>query len=259
MYPSAQVRARHRLLEGFVLRLARRPEAAAFALRGGMRVRQCFPSLDRPALDLDLACSLPFELEPMRTILQAVLVEPVQDGVRFDPERFRLTPIWEETQAPGLRLRALGRVDGEPAELRVDVTFGLVLHPEAERSRFVAERGAAELWMCRPESIIGRKLAVTAGLGPQYWRPKDLSDLRMLGRLSLQPRVLGEALEASLEGCTESWQDVQEALRSSWWGEPRAAARWQRFLRDSGGAAPLELASVIAEVRSYLSPILESR
>jgi hypothetical protein len=262
MYPSALVCARHRLLEAFVLRLARRPEAPAFALRGGMRVRQLFPSLGRPALDLDLVCSLPFELASLRDTLQAILTEPVSDGIRFDPERLRLLPIWQDTPAPGLRVSALGEVDGQPAELRADVTFGLRPWPEPGWEEFVGERGRARLRMCKPESIVGRKLQVIAGLGQPYWRPKDLNDVRlMLGQLPLQPHVLGEALEASLEGCAESLQDVREAiLRPSWWAGPRAGARWQHFLKASGGqGAPADLASVIAEVRSRLSPVLESR
>jgi hypothetical protein len=117
--------ARHRLLEGFVLRLALQPDADAFVLRGGMLLRQWFPALGRPALDLDLLCALPFDVQDLRHRLRAVLAQPVGDGVTFTPERFRLDPIWVNTPAPGLRLFAVGRVDEELADLRVDVTFGL--------------------------------------------------------------------------------------------------------------------------------------
>jgi hypothetical protein len=250
--------ARHRLLEGFVLRLALQPDADAFVLRGGMLLRQWFPSLGRPALDLDLMCALPFDPQDLRQRLRAVLAHPLGDGVTFNPARFRLDTIWANTPAPGLRLFAVGVVDEEVADLRVDVTFGLRPWPEPGWEEFVGERGRAQLRMCRPESIVGRKLQVIVGLGPQHWRPKDLHDLRVLGRLPLQSHVLGEALEASLEGCAQSWQDVSRTFAaSSWWGEPQAVARWHRFLQTTGDyCAPADLSTVLTEIHSHLQPIL---
>src|SRR5690348_8989431 len=54
---------RHRLLEGFLLRLARLPDADHFILRGGMLMRLWFRPLARPADDLDLVSTYPFSVE----------------------------------------------------------------------------------------------------------------------------------------------------------------------------------------------------
>src|SRR6478736_1679262 len=51
---------RHRLLEGVLLRLARRPDAGAFVLRGGLLLRHWFRPLSRTADDLDLVAAFPF-------------------------------------------------------------------------------------------------------------------------------------------------------------------------------------------------------
>lgn len=258
VYPGTPAEARHRLLEGFVLRLARRPDAEAFALRGGMLVRQWLPEVGRTALDLDLVCGLPFDEGAVRARLVAVLAEEgVSDGVRFDPERVKVRGIWADTAAPGLRLTARGRVDGRAADLRVDVTFGLEPWPVPQRTLFRAERGEARVWACGPEAIVARKLQVLANLGERRWRPKDLNDVGMvLGRFELDRRVLGEAIEAALTGCGESVGDLRDVVAARWWDEPGAGSRWSAFLARAGGAAPGDLGGRVASVRAGLRPVL---
>src|SRR5262245_43801439 len=109
-YPAAMLRqpfedlaARHRLLEGFLLRLARRPEAEAFALRGGMLVRHWFPACGRPARDIDLACALPYDFAMIRALLRSILADhQVADGVTFDAAVFRLDALHAASAQPGL-------------------------------------------------------------------------------------------------------------------------------------------------------------
>lgn len=252
--------ARHRLLEGFVLRLLRRDDADAFVLRGGMLVRQWFPSLARAALDLDLACLLPFDVEDVSRRLREVIGDStVSDGVFFHPDRHRFDPIWLETAHPGLRMIALGRADGTLAEIQVDVTFGLPLRPE--RRLFQVERGSGPLLTAPPESIVGRKLQVIVGRGPRHWRPKDLNDIRLvLSSIPLSERTLGDAIEGALVGCDQELGELRDAFSSPlFWGEPLARARWQRFLYETDSEAPDDPAAAAGEVHSYLRALLETR
>src|SRR3954468_3539327 len=89
---------RHRLLEGVLLRLARRPDAAEFILRGGMLMRHWFRPVPRPAGDLDLVATFPFSLkEAARRFLPVLADGAVGDGVAFDAERAHVEGIWLET------------------------------------------------------------------------------------------------------------------------------------------------------------------
>ncbi len=120
----------HRLLEGVLLRLARLPDARCFVLRGGMLLRHWFRPLARPAGDLDLVCTLPFSVEETgRRFVPLLADRGIDDGVTFDPERFRVEGIWLHTTSPGVRLFASGEVDGIEDEFSVDVTFGEPLIP----------------------------------------------------------------------------------------------------------------------------------
>src|SRR5215831_16704675 len=79
-----QASARHRLLAGFVRRLAEGAAADAFALRPGMLVRHWFPG--RPARDVDLVCRLPYELRAMRAVFARTLARDAADGVVFEAD-----------------------------------------------------------------------------------------------------------------------------------------------------------------------------
>ena len=251
------VETRHRLLEGFLLRLAQDRDADAFVLRGGMLVRHWFPTVGRTARDVDLVCRLPFDIDDLRGRLGAILATVVDDGVAFEPRRFRLDCIRPDDAHPGLRLFAAGRADGWFGEMSVDLTFQLDVWPTATRRPLACERGAAEIWVCQPEMLIGRKLAVTSQLGRRHWRPKDLCDLwLMFQRFPQVPVVLGDAIERSFsrESALHRLDDV--FAQPSWWSERTASARWQRFIRPVPRlSVPRDLETVVDEVRCRLAPI----
>src|SRR5215218_5999897 len=89
---------RHRLLEGVLLRLARRPDAGELVLRGGLLLRHWFRPLPRPAEDLDLVATFPFDVaEAARRLLAVFADDSIPDGVSFDLEGVRADGIWLES------------------------------------------------------------------------------------------------------------------------------------------------------------------
>jgi hypothetical protein len=258
--PSADAR-RHRLLEGVLLRLARLPEADEFILRGGMLLRLWFHPLPRPAADLDLVATYPFGVEETERRFASLLADRgVDDGVTFDPERFRAEGIWVKTDFPGVRLFASGRVEGSPDDFSVDVTFGEPLVPAPEPAEYALAASPPRLRMCRPETIIGRKVHALAHMGMLHWRPKDLNDLRLLlGRVPLDHAVLPGAVAASFTSRGNTTAEARALFGpGSWWGLKMSRARWQDFVRESPGQeVPRDLAPVVAEVAERIGPTLE--
>src|SRR5262245_7842980 len=118
----------------------------------------------------------------------------------------------------------------------------------------------ARLWMCRPETITGRKLHALMHMGMLHWRPKDLNDLRLLlGRVPMNPADLPEAIAASFTSRGNTTADARSLFRrEAWWTMKMSRARWQDFVQESGGhSVPGNLADVVAEVTERLGPILE--
>ena len=249
---------RHRLLEGILLRLARLPDAEQLILRGGMLLRLWFRPFVRPAADLDLVATFPFSVEETaRRFVPLLADRSVDDGVTFDSERFRVEGIWLNTDFPGVRVFACGEVD-----VSVDVTFGepLVPSPELGDYPILGRELTARLWMCRPETITGRKLHALLHMGMLHWRPKDLNDLRLL--LSCVPLSLADLPAAITVSFTSRGNTTADARtlfrRDSWWTMKMSSARWQDFAREfRGHPVPENLARVVAEVAERLEPILE--
>jgi hypothetical protein len=116
---------RHRLLEGVLLRLARRPDAGGLVLRGGMLLRHWFRPMPRPALDLDLVASSPLTIEEAaRRYLPLFADSAVADGVVFDADQFHLEAIWQHTDNPGVRVHACGAVGEDETDFQLDITGG---------------------------------------------------------------------------------------------------------------------------------------
>jgi hypothetical protein len=253
---------RHRLLEGVLLRLARRPDAQDFVLRGGMLLRHWFRPLPRPAEDLDLIAAFPFAVEDAAARFLGILADTaVADGVAFDVGEVRVDGIFLETGSPGVRAFATGVAGGVEADFHVDITFGPPPRPAPVVGAIPTACGeAARVWLCRPEAIVGQKVQALRHLGTLSWRPKDLEDLRLLlERLPMDDAELREAIAAYLADLGRGGEDARALFGpSSWWGMKRSSARWLDFVKSSGGPdVPRDLASVVAAVAGRLAPLLK--
>lgn len=250
--------ARHRLLGGFVRRIAAGPDAEAFALRGGMLVRHWFPTSRRPARDVDLLCRLPYDLRAIRRVFARTLAHDAGDGVVFEADRFRVDPIQTATAFPGMRLFAVGRAGGDFGEISIDTTFAMPIWPDAVRTELRLGGGDVPFWVCPPEMLVGRKLQVLAQLGPQRWRPKDLSDVWMILRGSLTGRALGEAIERAFAGFDHA--PVDELLAPAFWTDRSADLRWSRFAGQlPRGVVPERATTLAADLRAALVPFAKAK
>jgi hypothetical protein len=247
----AEKPTRHRLLGGFVRRIAEGDDADAFALRGGMLVRHWFPACRRPARDVDLVCRLRYDLRAMRALFARTLARDAADGVVFEADRFRVDPIQTATPHPGMRLFAVGRAGGDFGEVSIDTTFDMPIWPDVVRADLRLGGGEVPFWLCPPEMLVGRKLQVLAELGPHCWRPKDLSDVWMILRGCPTSAFLAEAIERAFAGHDHA--PIEDLLAGSFWAERAADVRWSRFAGQlPRGIVPARADSLVADIRSTL-------
>jgi hypothetical protein len=254
--------ARHRVLEGVLLRLARRPDADGYILRGGMLMRHWFRPVPRAAEDLDLVVSFPFDVDAVARRFQPVLAdEAIADGVIFDTEGVRFEAIFLDTGSPGVRVFASGLVGGVEADFHVDLTCGPRPRPGPNFGEYPTASGEyARIWMCRPESIVGQKIQALCHLGMFGWRPKDLNDLRLLlANVPEDDAALREAIGAYMADLGRGGDHARAVFApSSWWSMKLSSARWLDFVKASRGQnVPRDLASVVETIAGRLAPILE--
>jgi hypothetical protein len=250
-----------RLLEGVLLRLARRANAREFVLRGGVLLRHWFHPLPRPAEDLDLVATFPFDIDDAKSRFLPVLSDDYPDGVTFDTDRVRVDGIWLSTGNPGVRVFVSGTVGEVEADFHIDITFGPYPRPAPE---FVALPTAfgepARVWACRPEAVAGHKLQALCHRGVLGWRPKDLDDLRLLvTRVPTDAADLRAALAAYLGDVGATLADARALFApGAWWELKLCSARWQDYARETTvRAVPRNLSEVVADVATRLLPVLE--
>ncbi len=252
---------RHRLLEGVLLRLAKLPGAEEFVLRGGMLLRHWFRPTPRPAGDLDLVATLPFEIAEASRRFLPVFAVAADDGVTFDPDGLHVEGIWLDTGNPGVRVFAAGEVEGVEEDFHVDITFGPFPRPAPVFGAIPTACGeTARVWVCRPEAVVGQKVQALRHLGLLSWRAKDLDDLRLLlDRVPMDAALLRESIAAYLADLGATADDARALFGpASWWGMKLSSARWWDYVKASPGrAVPRDLAGVVAGVADRLAPILE--
>jgi hypothetical protein len=252
---------RHRLLEGVLLRLARRPDAGDFIVRGGVLLRRWFQPLPRVAEDLDLVAVFPFDPAEVSRRLPPLLADEVADGVTFDAERVRVEAIYLETGSPSVRVFAAGMVEDREADFHIDVAFGPYPRPAPVVGDIPTDCGlAARVGMCRPECVAGQKVQALCHLGMLSWRPKDLHDLQLLlTRVPWEAAALREAIAAYLADLGRGGDDARALFApSSWWDMKRSSAHWSDFVSAAPGQnVPRDLTGVVAEIARRLAPVLE--
>lgn len=253
---------RHRLLEGVLLRLARRPDADTLVVRGGVLLRHWLRPLPRVVEDLDLVAAAPLDAAgAARRVLPVLADGGVPDGVAFDPEFTRVAEILLASGTPGVRVFASGTAGGAEEEFHIDVTFGPPPRPDPVVQELPTAFGTpARVWACRPETVAAQKVQALAHRGALSWRQKDLDDLRLLlARVPMDPAALRGAVAAYAADIGRTGADVRAVFGpSSWWGMKLSAARWLDFTREPRGRdAPRNLAAVAAEVAARLAPVLE--
>lgn len=252
---------RHRLLEGVLLRLARRPDAAAFVLRGGVLMRHWVRPDPRPADDLDLVATFSFDAGEAARRFLSVLADTADDGVNFDTEFVRVEAMFLDTGSPGVRVFITGTAGGAEEDFHVDLTFGPPPRPDPVLTAIPTASGAvARVWACRPETVVAQKVQALQHLGLLGWRPKDLDDLRrLLDRVPVDPAALRGAVAAYLGDIGRTPDDARALFGpASWWGMKLCSARWLDFAAgDRGRGVPRDLAVVVAGIAGRLLPALE--
>ena len=254
--------ARHRLLEGVLLRLARLPECGGFFLRGGVLLRHWLRPLPRPADDLDLVAAFPFGVEETtRRYRDALADDTVGDGVTFAADRARFEAMRVDTGSPAVRVFARGEVQGAEAEFATDIVFGPPPRPSPEWITLPTGCGLpARVWASRPEAVAAQKVKALWFQGVLGWRPKDLDDLRlMLERVPMDPAVLRGAEAGYFADVNGTLADARGLFGpDAWWGTKMASARWLDYAAAvRWQAVPTDLPAVVAGVGGGLDSIWE--
>lgn len=250
-------------LERFLYRLSRSPHADRFVLKGALLMLVWLGETIRPTRDGDLLGFGDLSEQSLRVILAEVcgaVVEP--DGLEFLPASIRVAPIRVEDPYGGMRAILQAQLGNARLRVQIDVGVGDAVTPEPEWLDYptMLEFPHPRILAYRPETSIAEKLHALVVLGEANSRMRDFFDVHALaGRLQFEGRVLAKALRATFERRNTPIPRALPLALTPQFATPEKQAQWRAFLRKNGlVSAPAELGAVVAQMASFLEPVLEA-
>ena len=117
------------VLEALLARLAASPHRQDLVLKGGVLLAAY--ALRRTTKDIDLqAARLSNDEEEVASLITAIAVISLDDGVVFDTSSIKASMIRDQDTYPGVRVKLVASLGKARLTVGVDVNFGDPIHPE---------------------------------------------------------------------------------------------------------------------------------
>ncbi len=223
------------VLERFLYRLAESPYARQFVLKGAMMLLAWHGPAARPTRDIDLLGRMDSSIEHLVDVMRAVCQAGVpDDGVQFDSEHIQGEAITEDADYQGVRVSLLARVGAARIYLHVDVGFGDIVVPRAEKVELptLLDLPAPVLQGYSRESAIAEKLHAMVQRGALNSRMKDFYDIWSLAsRFDFDGPTLVRAIQATFGHRQRRLPTNIPALTPEFALAADKQAQWKAFVR----------------------------
>ena len=235
---------RQHLMLGIVRRLSRVSEA--FVLRGGLLTALWIAPRGRPTRDLDFVGDFVFDVDDTARRFAPALALDLDDEVQIDATSLRASPMWIESEFPGVRLGVRLGLRAIDQELSIDVGFNDPLVPAAVERMVDGD----SIRVVRPETQLAWKLHALAEMTTS-WRPKDLADSKaIIDHVPLVDDDLVPAITAAFRSRGFSRSSAVELFDAAHWPTKTSRLRWDKHTPALGDA--------IAAVRTRLAPVFDN-
>lgn len=234
---------RQHLMLGIVRRLSRVSDT--FVLRGGLLTALWIAPHRRPTRDLDFVGDFPFDVADTQRRFAPALALQLGDDVEIDAGSLRASPMWTESEFPGVRLVFRLGLRAVDQELSIDVGFNDPLVPASVERTIAGDH----VRVVRPETQLAWKLHALAEMTTS-WRPKDLADAGLiLAHVPLVDDELVAAITAAFQSREFSRASATELFDAAHWPTKTSRLRWDNHTPP--------LAEALVAVRTRLAPIFE--
>ena len=178
---KSQTLLRTYMMERFLERLAASQYNSHFVLKGGMLVSSMVGIQQRATMDIDATVvALPLTLENATRTIQEIIDIDLPDGVGFSITHAE--SIMEEHDYPGLRFTLIGTLDGLRQKVKIDISTGDAITPQAIEYRYplMFEDRSLQIMSYNLETLLAEKLETIMYRGTSNTRMRDFYDIYML-------------------------------------------------------------------------------
>ncbi len=245
-------------MERLLFRVSQPPFADRFLLKGALLFSLWYDEPHRPTRDADLLGFGAGDEESLVATFRSIAALEMDDGIVFDPDSVKASPIREEAPYGGTRLKLSAQVGSARCHLQIDVGFGDAVTPAPQLATLpvlLDDFQAPTLRVYPVYSVIAEKYHAMVILGQANSRMKDFFDLAVIAR---RTRLDGATLAAAIAATFERRQtpvptQLPFALTDDFAQDLGKLRQWHAFLNKNQLTAA-SLADTVALLRLLLWP-----
>ena len=192
---------RNYMLERLLERISKSKYKDNFVLKGGMLVASIVGIDSRATIDLDATLRhFPLSKEKLEKAFEDILKIEIDDGITI--KLLNIVEIREDAEYHGFRLSLVGMVDESKIPLKVDITTGDKITPDAIKYSFklLLEDRNIEVLAYNLETVLAEKVESIISRGLANTRMRDFYDIYILTKLqgeNINSSLFKEALAAT--------------------------------------------------------------
>lgn len=248
-------------IERLLYRLSVSPHADRFVLKGAQLLLAHAAVPHRPTKDLDVLGLGNEDPDAVAQAFRDLCAVPVtDDALAFASDSVRAAVIRKTARYGGVRVNLMATLERARIPLQIDVGFGDVVTPAAERISFpILLDGPAPILKGYPlATVVAEKLETLTQLGLATSRMKDLYDLwHTLRTFDLKEDDVRAAIAQTFQRRRTTIEATPVALSEAFWMDASKRAQWSAFLSRNDLQAP-DLATATREISERLAPMMPS-
>jgi predicted nucleotidyltransferase component of viral defense system len=172
-------------------------------LKGGMLIASMVGINSRTTMDMDVTLrGYPLTEKTIYAALSEICAIPLGDEVTLELDH--IAPFREDDEYGGFRVAIIARYDSINTPLKIDITTGDIITPDAIRYAFHSnfENKNIEVWAYNVETILAEKVETILRRSVLNTRPRDFYDVYIIMKTqpnTINKRIFFAALKATSE------------------------------------------------------------
>jgi predicted nucleotidyltransferase component of viral defense system len=246
----AQAVLQNFMLERLLERISLSKYKDMVILKGGMLIASMVGISSRTTMDMDATLrGYPLTEKAIQEALSEICAIPLGDEVSLELDH--ITPIREDDEYGGFRVAIIAKYESINTPLKIDITTGDIITPEAIRYAFQSnfEDKKIEVWAYNIETILAEKVETILRRTVLNTRPRDFYDVYII--MKTQQRAVNKktfitAMIATSEkrmslGALQDKDKILITIKT----DPIMRQRWDRYCKDNFYANGIEFDEVI--------------
>ena len=254
----AQAVLQNFMLERLLERISLSKYKDMVILKGGMLIASMVGISSRTTMDMDATLrGYPLTEKAIQEALSEICAIPLGDEVSLELDH--ITPIREDDGYGGFRVAIIAKYESINTPLKIDITTGDIITPEAIRYAFQSnfENKKIEVWAYNIETILAEKVETILRRSVLNTRPRDYYDVYIImktQRRAINKNLFRTALNATAQKRTSlAALKEQDIILQSIQTDTIMRQRWERYCKENYYANGIEFDVVIGILKELVS------